>query len=74
VSKLAAKYEKASLHRDQKLVDDVRRLKRLLYPGDAPQERFYGLPSFAARFGEREFVHAVLAAVRPFEFAPRDLP
>ena len=52
ISKLADKYEQARLHQDQALVDDVRRVKLLLYPNDAPQERFYGLPYFAARYGE----------------------
>ena len=73
VSKLAGKYEKALLHQDQGLVDDVRRVKQLLYPQDVPQERFYGLPYFAARYGERAFVERVLAAIDPFDPRPRDL-
>ena len=73
VSKLAAKYEKALLHQDHELVEDVRRVKRLLYPQDGPQERFYGLPYFAARYGDRAFVERVLAAVAPFDPSPRDI-
>ncbi len=74
VSKLLAKYDKARLHRDGLMVDDVRRLKRLLFPENAPQERLYSLPSFAARLGEREFIAQVLAAVVPFDTTLRDLP
>jgi bacillithiol biosynthesis cysteine-adding enzyme BshC len=73
VSKLVGKYEKALLHQDQGLVDDVHRVKQLLYPQDVPQERFYGLPYFAARYGERVFVERVLAAVDPFDPRPQDL-
>ena len=67
------KYDKALLHRDQSLVDDVRRVKQLLYPHDQPQERVYGVSYFAARYGEGAFVERVLAAVEPFDARPRDL-
>jgi len=73
ISKLADKYEQARLHQDQALVDDVRRLKQLLYPNDAPQERFYGLPYFAARYGAPQVIARVLAAVTPFDPVSRDL-
>ncbi|MGH7790626.1 MAG: bacillithiol biosynthesis protein BshC, partial [Candidatus Binatia bacterium] len=71
--RLAGKIEQARLHQDAALVADVRRLRRLLFPNETPQERVYGLASFAARHGERRFVDAVLAAVRPFDPTPRDL-
>jgi len=73
VSKLAAKYDTALLHQDQAAVDDVRRVKQLLYPYDTPQERVYGLSYFAARYGERTFVEQVLGAIEPFDPRPRDL-
>ncbi len=73
VSKLLAKYQKASIHRDAVMVDEVRRLRRLLFPENRPQERTYGLASFAARFGERAFIDKVLASVVPFDAAIRDL-
>jgi bacillithiol biosynthesis cysteine-adding enzyme BshC len=73
VGKLAAKYEKALLHRDRALVADVAKLRGFLYPGGVPQERYFGLPSFAARFGERGFLSRVLAAVVPFDPAMKDL-
>jgi bacillithiol biosynthesis cysteine-adding enzyme BshC len=73
VGKLAKKYEKALLHRDRALVADVAKARGLLFPGGIPQERVYGLPSFAARSGDRAFVSRVLAAVVPFDATRRDL-
>jgi bacillithiol biosynthesis cysteine-adding enzyme BshC len=73
VSRLAGKVEKARLHQDQRLVHDVRRLRELLCPNGLPQERVYGLPYFAARYGEGAFIARVLAAVTPFEPRPADL-
>lgn len=73
VSRLAAKYDKARLHRDAELVAEVRRLKDLLYPRDVPQERFYGISYFAARYGERAFLDEVLATIEPFDPRPRFL-
>jgi bacillithiol biosynthesis cysteine-adding enzyme BshC len=73
IAKLTAKYEKALLHHDESLVADVRRLKQRLYPQDVPQERFYGIAYFAARYGEDAFKRAVLRAISPFDGSPRDL-
>jgi len=73
ISKLAAKYDHALLHRNQRLVDDVRRIKELLYPGGIPQERVYGLAYFAARYGERTCIERVLSAIDPFAPDPRDV-
>lgn len=73
VSKLAAKYDSARLHQDEQLVADVRRFKQALYPQDVPQERFYGLSYFAARYGEHELVARVVDAVAPFDPTARDL-
>jgi bacillithiol biosynthesis cysteine-adding enzyme BshC len=63
--KLGRGYDKARLLRDRELVDDVRRVQAKLYPQDMPQERFFGLSSFAARLGQRVFVERVLAAAEP---------
>jgi len=38
-----------------------------------PQERYFGLPSFAARHGARPFVERVLAAAIPLATGIRDL-
>jgi bacillithiol biosynthesis cysteine-adding enzyme BshC len=73
VTKLAERIERAALHRDQDLVNEVRRLKMALYPHDMPQERYYGLSYFAARYGQRPFVERVLATIEPFDPSRRDL-
>jgi uncharacterized protein YllA (UPF0747 family) len=73
IAKLTAKYEKALLHQDDALVADVRRLQQSLYPGGVPQERFYGISYFAARYGEGALKRSVLDAIRPFDGMPRDV-
>lgn len=71
--KLAGKIEKAMLHRDRAVVEDVRRLKWALWPNGAPDERVYGLPYFAARHGEQAFLERIFAGIEPFEPALREL-
>jgi uncharacterized protein YllA (UPF0747 family) len=73
VARLAGKYRRALLHQDENLVRDLRRAKALLYPRDMPQERFYAVPYFAARYGERAFRDAVLAAIDPFDPGEREV-
>lgn len=73
VHKLAAKYESAVLHRDATRVEEVRRIQRMLHPGGGPQERLLGLATFAARFGDREFVARVIDAVDPFDPTLKDI-
>lgn len=73
VQKLAGAYERAMLHRDEELVSQVAQVRTFLSPEGAPQERVYGLPYFAARFGDRHIVERVIAAVEPFDPALRDL-
>lgn len=70
VGKLADKYEKALLHRDESLVDAVRRVRSALYPNGAPQERVFGVSYFAARYGQRPFLERVLSAIEPFAAEP----
>lgn len=70
---LSRRYEKAVLHRDAELVDQVARLQLLLQPNGQPQERVYGIPSLAARWGEREFTRKVIDAVVPFDGTLREL-
>jgi uncharacterized protein YllA (UPF0747 family) len=72
-SKLRQRYEKALRHRNGALLQELEQLKWLLCPGGEPQERFYGLAYFAARYGERGFVERVLQSVTPFDANPRDL-
>lgn len=73
VLRLARKYERARLHADAALVADVKALKLLLQPDGAPQERIYGLPWFAARYGDRELVERVLREVDPLDPALKEL-
>lgn len=73
VHRLAAKVEHARLHRDETLVREVRSIKQTLCPNGIPQERFYGLPYFAARYGERAVVQGMIDAVDPFQPRLNDL-
>jgi hypothetical protein len=63
--KLARSYRAALLTHDAQRVDEVRRLKQLLFPLDAPQERVLGFPYFAARYGDRAIIAQLLAAIDP---------
>ena len=72
-AKLRKKYEKALFHQDRSRIDEIERLKTLLYPESAPQERVYGISYFAARYGARALVERVLESVTPFDAQPRDL-
>jgi len=73
VGRLVGRYARARLQRDERIVADVRKLLRLLFPGGAPQERVHGLAWYAARYGERAFLDAVLAAARPFDGSLQEL-
>jgi hypothetical protein len=63
--KLGRNYDRARLLCDRELVDDVRSAHARLMPGGVLQERHVGLPSFAARYGQRAFIERVLAAAEP---------
>jgi hypothetical protein len=73
VAKLTDKIANARLHRDQTLVDEVRRVQWALAPGGEQQQRVYGLPYFAARYGERAIVTSVLDSITPFDPALKDI-
>lgn len=73
VSKLAANYAKARLRHDAGRTADVRRLQTLLHPENGPQERCFGFSYYAAKWGDRALVEAVLDAVVPFDPALKDL-
>jgi bacillithiol synthase len=72
-SRFAHRYAAARLRHNQATIFDLQRLKTLLYPEDQPQERFYGLPYFAARFGERPFLEKVLGAIDAFDPTQKEL-
>ena len=73
ISKLAAKLERVRLYADAERVAAVRRLRALLAPDGAPQERVLGLAGLAARIGDRALVEHVLAAIDPFDGALQEL-
>jgi hypothetical protein len=54
-------------------VGEVGRLKMALYPNGVAQDRYYGFSYFAARYGQRQFVEHVLAAIDPFDPSAKDL-
>jgi bacillithiol biosynthesis cysteine-adding enzyme BshC len=72
-AKLAQKYKSARARSDANRVHDLTRLRDALFPGGEAQERVYGLPYFAARYGERAFIEQVLAAIEPFEASEKEL-
>lgn len=73
LSKLVDKYRSAVLHEDERRVEQVQRLRYALAPHDAPQERIYGLPYFAARYSSEAIVEKVLDGSVPFDGALKDL-
>ncbi len=73
VKKLTGKIADARRHADRDTTAAIRRVQQALWPHGEPQERVYGLPWFAARFGERPFLERTLAEAEPFAAAPRDV-
>jgi len=71
--KLGRNYDRALLLRDRELVEDVRRVQAHLLPRGIPQERFFGLSSFAARYGQRAIIERVLAAAEPLRTGIEDI-
>ncbi|HEY0192053.1 MAG TPA: bacillithiol biosynthesis cysteine-adding enzyme BshC [Kofleriaceae bacterium] len=60
VGVLAAKLERAEVYADGERVDAVRRLRALLVPDGAPQERRLGLAGLAARIGDRALIDQLM--------------
>jgi hypothetical protein len=73
VTRLAGKVERARLYADAERVDAVRKLRAMLAPGGAPQERTLCLAALAARVGDREVIERVLAAIDPFDTSLKEL-
>jgi bacillithiol biosynthesis cysteine-adding enzyme BshC len=73
LSRLVAKYGRALAQRDQVTAERLDRLRTYLLPDGAPQERVYGLPYYACRFGAQAFTRMVLGACEPFSGALKDL-
>lgn len=72
-SKLATKYRRALAQKDQPTLEKVGRLRAALVPDGEPQERVFGFPYFACRFGARAFLTLVSAACLPFAAQQEDL-
>ena len=71
--KLGRSIDRARRLQDKGADDDVRRVQARLQPHGIPQERFFGLSSFAARYGQRAFIERVLAAAAPLSTGIEDL-
>ena len=71
--KLGRSIDRAQMLRNRDAVDDLRRVQARLQPRGIPQERFFGLSSFAARYGQRTFIERVLAVATPFSTGIEDL-
>jgi bacillithiol biosynthesis cysteine-adding enzyme BshC len=67
IGKLATRVERTRRYADAERVDAVRRLRAMLAPDGAPQERVLGLAGLAARVGDRHLIEQVLAAIDPFD-------
>jgi uncharacterized protein YllA (UPF0747 family) len=73
LSRLVAKYGRALAQRDQVTAERLDRLRTYLLPDGEPQERIYGLPYYACRFGAHAFTRLVLEACEPFSGGLKDL-
>jgi bacillithiol biosynthesis cysteine-adding enzyme BshC len=71
--RLGGSYDRARSLQDRNLVDDLRRVQARLLPRGIPQERFFGVSSFAARYGPRTVVECVVAAAEPLRTDIGDL-
>lgn len=73
VTRFAGKVERATLYADAERVAAIRRLRAILVPDGAPQERRLGLAAFAVRNGDRHLVERVLDASVPFDPSLKEL-
>ncbi len=73
VARLVARYARTLAQRDLVAAERVDRLRAWLVPEGAPQERIYGLPYYACRFGTRAFMRLVLETCEPFSGSLKDL-
>ncbi len=73
LAKLLDKHATALAQRDRVAVERLDRARQWLMPGGTPQERVYGIPGLAARFGLKPLVATVLGACRPFAGETQEL-
>lgn len=67
VSRFSTKVARAHMRHSGKVLDDLRYARNMLFPLGMPQERCHGLAHYAARFGDRSFLRAVIEAVKPLD-------
>lgn len=72
-ARLIERYRRALAASDEVSVSRLDRLLNRLQPGEQPQERVLGWPTFGARHGIDALVTAVLTAVVPFDGSLRDV-
>jgi bacillithiol biosynthesis cysteine-adding enzyme BshC len=73
VDRLVAKYARALAQRDAVTAERVDRVRAMLVPEGAPQERVFGLPYYACRYGTRAFTRLIVEQTEPFSGALRDI-
>ncbi|MCB0358124.1 MAG: bacillithiol biosynthesis BshC, partial [Bdellovibrionales bacterium] len=65
VDRLQERYEQSVGRHDATLADRIEKIRRELYPLEAPQERVFGLVSYLLRIGP-SFLDRVMSVVDPF--------
>jgi len=73
IGKLVSRYARAVAAQDEVTVARVERARNQLAPGGAPQERVFGLPWFAARYGLDTVLAAAREAVVPYDAQMKDV-
>ena len=72
-ARFASRLTRAAFERDVLLRERIERALGMLQPDGQPQERVYGLPWFACRFGLQAWKRAVEAAWVPFDGSLREI-
>lgn len=67
VARLTEKVARAHVHAEALSLAELTRVQANLFPHGHPQERYFGLAPFAARFGEAEVLHHILYAIDPLD-------
>jgi len=71
--RFASRLTRAAFERDVLSRERIERALGMLQPGGQPQERVYGLPWFACRFGLQAWKSAVAGACVPFDGSLREI-
>lgn len=73
LTRLLGRYARTLVQQDEAAVARLDRIVAMLAPLGAPQERIYGWPWYAARYGIEAFTTTVLTACRPFDGTLKDI-